>query len=296
MTKISPQIGRLITSLMVIVVLFIPTYVISEVEQRTTDRVLTFEGLYVNGTTIHIRPINKTEVGIAHLNEVIIGSANNNDSYIFSITGWLPSTNEIYYGNWVTYSGNGTYIINYDKNEPPFILSSTGFGWRLYIPLAINGTTISEYDFIRVIINGFEYNNPVYLAYWQWPPWVEISERHLTPMDADNAPSPHTKIYPLGYVERTELTKMKTILGYEYDLYLRFDSAEYIPASKHFDDGNFTFKIEGFNFTDEHSFYWSDEQLVYMSLGGGIALMVLSAAFTTNLIDIKVDRQKRRKK
>ena len=112
MKQINSKLVGMIMALMTIGVLFIPALTINEVEQRTKDRVLTFGGEYLDGTIIHTRAINKTEVEALYSNEVIIGADPNNDSFIYADDNWVK---ELYYGNWVTYIGNGSYKINYKK-------------------------------------------------------------------------------------------------------------------------------------------------------------------------------------
>lgn len=281
---ISKTITGMITALITIGILFIPAITMYEAERQTVNRVLTFEGLYDEGDIIHLRNLNQTEAELQFINEVIIGSSPNNDSFIYADNNIVK---EMYYGNWVTYIGNGTYQINYDKNEPPFTI--TALEWNLGLPLAINGTTLSKYDFIKITMTGQDFNHPLFFKYWHaFSPWFPAFERASTPLD-NNWVITHTTLLVMGLVLKSDFNSYVLMNGYpEYDIYIEFHSVPYIPESKHFGDGNFTFKIQGFNLDEGHQVFWKEEQLLYLSLGISIAIMTVATAFSTNLIGIKV--------
>ena len=285
--KINQKLAKQIMALLVIPILLIPGLIMYEAEKQTINRVLTYKGLYSDGTIINVKPINKTEVEISYLNENIIGSDLNNDSYVYADDNIIK---ELYYGNWITYVGNGTYQVNYDKNSPPFTI--TALEWNLGIPLDINGSTLSKFDFVRITLTGQDFNHPFFFGYWFWPPYFEIIERYPHDMDKNKFPNINEKIYVLHYVEKNELTKMFNILGYEYDLYGKFQSVPYIPESKDFGDGNFTFKIEAFNFNENHTVFWNEEKLLYLSLGFTASILTIGTVFSTVQIDIKTGNRK----
>jgi len=83
---------------------------------------------------------------------------------------------------------------------------------------------------------------------------------------------------------------------FEYDLYAKFQSVPYISESKDFGDGNFTFKIEGFNFIENHTVFWNEEKLLYLSLGFVASVLTIGTVFSTVQIDIKTGNKKIKRK
>lgn len=280
----STAIG-ILTALLTIGVLMIPAYVSYEVERQTVENVLNVEGLYINGTAIGTRVMNKTECELQWTNENVLGSFSNNDSYIYGTDG---INRELYYGNWITYIGNGTYQINTNISDLAFGI--TPLGHRLGIPININGTTLAKFDFIRIEFTGQSYPHPLFFKYWSlFTPWLESGERLAFPIDNNEKPSTHKKILPLILVNIANFNEYTDFNGYpEYDLYIEFQSANNIPKSKEFGDGNFTIKIEGFTLTDVHQLSYDSETVYLGSVFGSILLMSTSGLFISKTIGIKI--------
>lgn len=286
--KISPSIVKMIMALLTIAILFVPAITMYEAEKQTVNRVLTLHGLYDEGDIIYLKNINKTEVELQFLNEIIIGSSSNNDSYVYADDN---SVKELYYGNWVTYIGNGTYQVNYDKNEAPFTI--TELRWILGFPLDINGTTLATYDFIKVTMTGQDFPHPLWFKQWSlFPLFIGAYERLAWALD-QNVNTPHIKLLIMTYGEKLGFTQLVDFNGYpDYNCYIDLASVPHIPESKEFGDGNFTFKIQAFNLNEEHQVFWEEEQLLYLSLGISISIMTVATAFSTNIIDIKAGKVK----
>lgn len=290
--KINPKISKQIMAILVIAVLFIPGLIMYEAEKQTVNRVLTFQGLYDEGDIISIRNINKTEIELQFLNEVIIGSSSNNDSFIYADNNIVK---ELYYGNWITYIGNGTYQVNYDKNDVPFTI--TALEWNLGIPLSINGTTLSNYDFIKITMVGQDFYHPLWFKYWSFfPVWIEAGERLALRLD-NNIDITHTKLLILSANIKSDFNQYVDWNGYpDLDIYIQFQAVPYIPESVDFGDGNFTFKIQGFNLNTEHKVFWNEEKLLYLSLGFTASILTVGTVFSTKLIDIKTGNKKIKRK
>lgn len=280
--KIIQKIAKQIMAILVIAVLFIPGLIMYEAEKQTVNRVIELEGLYLDGTIINITPINKTHVESQFFNEVIIGSVLNNDSYIYADNG---ITKQLYYPNWVTYIGNGTYHINIDTTEPNFTIAPLVS--RFGMPININGTTFAKFDFVRITMNQHSYPYDVWFKYWfPFKPLIWAGERSTFSLE-QNTEITHTILFPLLHYYRLDFTQYVDINGYpDFNIFVELWATT----------DNFTLKIEGFNFDETHKVFWNEEKILYLSLGFTASILTVGTVFSTKLINIKTGNKKIKRK
>lgn len=259
---IDSKIAGMIMALLVIVVLFVPAYASYEIEQRTMTNILAVEGLYENGTVINTyEPVNQAHVESLYFGEIKMGAEANNDSFYARTQG----VNYIQYTNFVTYTGNGNYSVtpNYTYHVLPYT--------QLFIGVPLNITTheLAQYDFLRVTTDSLHgFHDIVYRT--------SFGENHLF-LD---------KVRNNTYMIINSLsTKSQLLSAPDENIYLIF--ADINKA-----DLTFMFRAEGFDLDEQDRFFWTDEHLWFGSVAVGFVIMLVSAIFTTNFVDIKFDRGK----
>lgn len=138
-----------------ILVLLIPISASQYVSEQAVNNVMAVQGTYTNGETIKIYDgsLNITEImdtqGTYTTNP--IGWDANNDTAFAGYESGLLGDTGVYYGNYITYIGNGTYSMAVDWDD-------VGVGKYdavryLIVPLNISCNELSEYDFGRINTN-----------------------------------------------------------------------------------------------------------------------------------------------
>lgn len=265
MKPMDKKLAGMIMALLVIIILFVPAYASYEIDQRTVTNILTVEGLYENGTVISTyEPVNQSHLESLYFGEIKTGAQANNDSIYLKNQG----VNYIHYTNFVTFIGNGTYSVtpNYTIHTAPFVYRS------ILIPLNLTTHQLAEFDFIRLYSDdSHAWRYITYKALWNVE-YLYLDEiRNNTYMIINS----------LG-------TKSQLLTAPDTTIYLEYQILN--PA-----DVSFNFKIQGFNLDDEHQFFWSDEHLYFGSIAVSLTVMGICALFTTNFVDIKIDREKKRR-
>jgi len=255
------KIVGMVLAIMVIAILFIPAYASYEIEKRTVTNILTVEGLYENGTAFEtLEPVNQAHFESMFWGEIKTGESPNNDSVYVKVQG----LEYVYYSNFVSYIGNGTYAVtpNYTIHTTPFTLR-----W-IAVPMNVTTHQLAEYDFLRLTTDSKHAWNDLVYRYFG-ANYIYFDEiRNDTFMIINS----------LG-------TKSQLLSAPDEPVYIFFTGIDDT-------DVVFNFKFEGFNLNDEHQFYWQDEHLVFGSVGVSLSVMIMCALFTTNFIDVKFDKVK----
>jgi hypothetical protein len=269
----STSIAQVILAIMVIAILFIPAYAGYEVERRTATHILEIQGLYQNGTDIlAYEPIDETHLQSLFLGEIKIGSMSTPDSYYMKHQG----VEYINFTNFVTYLGNGNYSVT-----PNYTIQSTPYQWRsIGIPLNITASDFVSYDFIRLTTND------------------EHTAKYIRAKSTFSGGSRTTAWQQLDnntYILTSTLGLQNQLAGTYPNERIYIEWNGNTPTALDDTDANWIFKIEGFNLEPEHQLFWQDEHLVYGSIAVGLTVMIITLVFTTNYIDVKLDKSKRKR-
>lgn len=143
-----------ILAILSVFVLIIPIALNSYVEAETIDNIISVQGSYGIGTQFEIYSGNVSE-NFETLFPITstdnpLGYDSDNDSVLYGYMdeGVFSERDGQYYGNYLTYTGNGTYLANINgSNLPP---STYDAFRRYYIPYNINAGELAEFDFVRI--------------------------------------------------------------------------------------------------------------------------------------------------
>lgn len=272
--KLNKGFTSTLFSLLAIAIMISPALAVSEIDKNTEAQILALEGLYTSGDSIEIAgAVDKAEV-LAMGGESEIGSEANNDSALINLNSGA-NLNTAYFDNAVSYVGNGSYVVamNYTANPEE---TYTNGQW-ISIPLNITPAQILNYDFIRLnhdseqnyyIVIQDDINNVVY----KW---------------SDYATEDTTSLF-VPY------------LNIKSNLQNSLDSGVYLwiggnqgntaldgqPAS-------IEFKLEAFELEPEDSLAIEDTTLYFLSIGIADIVLIVAFAFTTDYLDIKIDKKRR---
>jgi hypothetical protein len=266
-TKIDKSIVSMVLALMVIVCLFIPVVTSYYIDDRTYNHIILVEGDYINGTVINPEyEVNFTQVNTLFTSKQNRGYEPNNDSYYTEMQG----IDQVYYGNWVTYIGNGTNQVNADFN----IMDNDTTNNMYLIPLEIKSHDIIDYDFLRLTTDCTHSGIRIYSTAIR-NKFADINGYRLLVFDVSEKATAKANI------------NENVLLAFGGDLAtLNLDE----------ENENWTFKLEGFYLTNSDTYFWSDEHLYYSSIGISIAIMVIAFTFSTQIIDVKIDNQRPKRK
>lgn len=145
-----------ILALLSVLVLIIPIATANYIEEQTVTNIITVQGSYGTGTQFEIyEPDDNVSVAFDDIMQITasdnpLGFDANNDSVFWAIgtDGVYQERDGEYIGNYLTYTGNGTYLANVNGSHLPI---STYDGYRrFYVPLNVSCGELADFDFVRI--------------------------------------------------------------------------------------------------------------------------------------------------
>lgn len=265
----------MILSLVAIGVLLIPAYATYSIETQLETKVFEVEGLYTNGTALDFyEPVNKTlaELSYGHDIDVVYGADANNDTIFYGYNSTGVDRHRGYYGDYAVYTGNSTYTITPDWSDVPDAWFSGG---RVFIfELDITGETVSNFDWLKfstccnATMNLLVFRTSSVQVF----PMTETSDGEF--------------IVPVGLALESQLNERPTQRVF---IQLGVEGIEQFAD----EPVSFTVMAEGYNFTPADAPTFDDESLYIMALLISNAIFIVAIAFTSNPIDLKIDKRKR---
>lgn len=272
--KLNKGFTSTLFSLLAICIMITPALAVSEIDKNTEAQILAIEGLYTSGDVIApLGSVDEAEV-IGMGGESNIGSESNNDSVSVRWNSGA-NLNTAYFDNAVSYVGNGSYIItpNYTAN-PEEVYS---YGFNLWIPLNITPSEILNYDFIRLTHN---------------------SEQDYFIVIQDDT---NSVIYKWSETATEDTTSLFIpYLSFKSSIQNSLDSGVYLwiggnQGNQALDGepASITYKLEAFELEPEDSLVMEDTSLYFLSIGVADVMLIVAFAFTTDYLDIKIDKKRR---
>lgn len=273
-------IGKMLVSIIAILVLFVPVVAVQQIEARTVTHVLTTEGLYVNGTEITTTPITNATMEIVE--DVYSGfdvnaSATYDTAMVFNGGG---TNKDIYYRDTTTYIGNGTYTVSLDYSDWPSYSASNS--WVL-IPLDINLTELIEPDFIRI-----------HSDYTPVPRLFVLASDGLGGVVSSYGFITGYEVSADNYVFVNTISSRSWMnnVNEDYPLNQVFVAYQVNPLNPP-TMTDFTVKVQTETFEGADIITWNDETLYIMSIVLCDVLLIGSFLLASDPIDIIIDRKRR---
>lgn len=266
-----------ILSIFAIILMIVPSIAVNEINQRTETNIISVEGLYTNGNDIEIGTIDKTEIETYISGSQEYGSDINNDSALIRHNSGSV-LDEIYYGDYISYVGNGTYTIVPDYTDNPEVVQT--YSTNIMIPLNITPQQIIDSDFIRLNV---DFDCEYYLVF----------TNDLT-----------TTIYYWNGQETTNTTEIWIpTLTYKSHLQNSINSTIYLAIGgiqstngMPSEPTTITFGLESFQLTPADSFEVEDTTLFFLMIFGLNVMFTVAFVFATDTYDVFVDKNRKDKK
>lgn len=269
--KIGKNQANMLMSLIVILVLLIPAYATYSIDENKQSQVMAVEGLYENGTIgLIVEPANETYIDRFCTSYNELDPAANNDSVLIGMNQSGSPRYVAQLQNALTYTGGGNYTVSVNWSAIPDAWISRGRA--LFIEFNITNSEIASYDWVKVYA---ELNTTVEVNLHTFPG----TNHYMTPVRAGEW------ILPISLAEISDLQANPNLhpalqLGSQW--------------TEQFDDNpTFTLRMEFFNFEEGNAPMFTDETLYIMSLILSDAIFVVAIVFTTNFIDVKLDRRRK---
>lgn len=270
----SKSLASIIMMMVAIGVLIIPAAATYNIENYYTDHIIAVEGMYTSGTDILVNePITQADV-LSYAGGQVYGGDINNDSALIRYHSGFPPT-EIYFGDYVTYLGNGTYTITPDYTDNPDETVTT----NLLIELDITPGELATFDFARITHND--------------------DDQHYYIVMKDNIVN---TVYYLGLTPTTNTTAVFIPTIYtKSTLNKSSESTVYLAIGHR--QGNLDlvgepvsidFGIEGFELQGSDVLTWSDESVYIISILICDFILFSALLFSTDAVDIAWDKPKRK--
>lgn len=275
--KMSKIQANLILMIIAISVLMIPAATISYADSMKVTRVLSVHTTYINGTTPDLtNPINQT-IAISDYNAQTVFDTTLGNYFLFSIRnlGSISTRRTIDFKTGVSYIGNNQYSVVPDFSN--FVPDSSYPYTRFRTVLDISAIDFSNYDFVRIsnsenVSMAFEIaTSPGSIA--------SVGTSHLV------APGEYIVVNTLSSRAMLNSNPNATIYLWIGD----------VGTFKSTYNKTLTFSIEMFNLSPADALTWNDDQIYVLTLLGCNMLMITAFVFTTNFVDIKLDRTKPQK-
>lgn len=259
-------------SLIAIIMMIAPAVAVTQIEGNTEAHILAVEGQYTNGSEIAIsNVVDKLDIAPTY-NEV--GSDSNNDSALVRYNSGSNLDN-YYFGDYVTYLGNNSYAVAPDYTDNP--VTSNTIATAIQIPMNITTTELLETDFLRFTTS--DNTQHYYLAF------------------RDNSTNTVYKWSPQATTNNTYLfipsLSIKSLLSSSSDsgVYLWIGSNQGSldlvgePVS-------IEFSLESYELEGADVISIEDTTLYFIAIAVADIILIITLAFTTEYLDIKVDRKR----
>jgi hypothetical protein len=170
-----------------------------------------------------------------------------------------------------TYLGNDTYQMDVNYSEMPYPAYNNRM---ILVQLDTNNSDWVNYDFIKVITD-YEYSMTI------------VYQTDLNNVASLNTiiVTTTTNLYVNTLSIKAEMTNYPS-----GKIWLLFE----IPDSASVDT-QFNFNVQGYVLSPADSFMWDDDQIYVLILLGSDMIMIFGFVFTTNMVDITIDKSKPRK-
>ncbi len=265
-----------IMAILVIVALLIPAYATYYIDDRWSSHILTVEGLYENGTIMATyEPVDDDQLGRMWTGEEwTTPHDDDNDSY-YMMNEKFPTgnNNRLTLTNFVAYVGNGNYTCT-----PNYTYHPADYDWRgIGVPYNITTHELAQYDFLRLYSN--DEHTARYLQYEK-----SFGKHEVAFQEVRN--NTYILVVTLG---------LKTNLENAPDqpVYIFWDGQTTTALDDN--DASWTFRFSAFNLDTEHQFVWSNTHLYALSLIFTGVILTIGLAFSTQILDIKIDKKRGRK-
>lgn len=269
------QLTMTILSIVAIIVMVIPAYAVVSLESQTEINVLAVQGDYVNGTIIEIADEidrdNADDTFDINI-EITPFDANNDTVFMHEVSGF---NDEGFYGNYITYIGNGSYTIIPDYTDNPEHTGSPATISRyLAIPLNITAQEIIDSDFIRMSID-YTYDVAHYLTFFDGSTTYRIPGQQLANNDT-------IWIVSLSLVSKLQ-SNPDTII------YLQIGS-DVLDQLGDDEPTTITYKMESFVLSPADAMSIQDETKYFLTIFAMDVLFTLAFVFALEPFDIKFDK------
>lgn len=274
--KMNPITVNFLMMIIALTVLILPAGILVYSESWKTAKIMDVQADYYNGTSIGFNTPNTTIINDIMNVQTNLGNESGFDCAYFGIRSTPPEITKrsIYYANWITYIGNNTY--HFDTNTS--VMPDSTYDDRMVIAeLNIKQSDFADFDFVRITQTFSD----------------DVSKYDIV----------YPNTIPSGYLQtvygKTATTSTQTIiitsLADKIDMENTPNGTVYFLMEKSDISTDFTVSIEGFNLIGDDALTWTDDQIYVLTLLGCDILMIIGLVFTTNFIDVKIDRETRRK-
>lgn len=267
--KINKTTATFILIVISIAILIIPALTITFAETQKITHILDVQADYINGTVINPEPC--TQASVIDVWEITtdLGESVTNDSAYFGYRDSGINRASIYWTDSLTYIGNGTY--NADVNTS--IMLDVNYSSReTIVQLDINNSVWKSMDFVKIMTNHTSFRLMFELG--------SGNVQYYYPIQLTND----------EYICINTLSLSSQLTSYpQGKIWIVFD----IPVGD--ENEYFNFNIQSFTLSPVDAFQWTDEQVYMMTVLGCVIILIIGFVFSTNFIDIAVDKSKPRK-
>lgn len=268
-----------------ILILIVPIAVSGYIAEQTAANILAVQGDYANGENLEIYNgnLNITEIMDTQgtYSTSLGGWDANNDTAFVGYESGLLGDSETYFGNYITYIGNGSYSISVDWND--IGVGNFDAVRYLIIPLNISCNDLADYDFGRITTNIIQDGTVYFTVGYQDNTDILLFDTQSIDND--------TGIFIIDQNRKNIMAEITSTY-----VYLIF-SAE----STDFDETQtaFTFNIEVFELESGDNLFgseYTDTAIWSIMVLGLDAFYLFVFVFSNPMIDIKFDTKKKSKK
>lgn len=263
-------------SIIAILVMISPAVAVNEIDKNTEANILAVEGLYSDGIDLEIDGIDKADI-LASTGGIELGADANNDTG-FAVYNSGAVLDTVYFGDYISYIGNGSYALVPDYTDNPEVPST--YAKNFWIPLNTTASDLINADFLRLNFDSDQ-------NYW---------------IVAKNDITSALFLWQATYTENDTALfipylNVKSNLGncLNSEIYLWIGG---IQGTNGLDGEpvSFEFKLETFQLDAQDSLSIEDTSLYFLTIGIADVVLIVAFAFTTQQIDIKIDKDKPKKR
>ena len=268
------QLTMTILSIVAIFIMIIPAFAVTQLEANTETNILLLEGSYIDGTDIMTsEPIDRDNADdIFDINIELSPWDANNDTLLMNELAGI--NDEGYYGNYITYTGNGSYTMTPDYTDNPEHTGAPATVSRyLAIPLNITFGELLNVDFLRI---NCDYDGGIYLR--------GAGTNYQYVWQSLNLPN-NESIFIL------DLTRISWINeNPDNPVWLQIGSKDSDQIGID-EPATINFKIETFELTAADSLSMQDETLYFLVIFGMNIMFSIAFVFALEPFDILIDRK-----
>lgn len=275
-------IGKIILSVIAIGVLFIPALAVQQIESRTFTHIMEVEGNYVDGDSFEFGETFDADdidaIDFGWKPDETYGNETTADSAYYGRKSGTGTNEVIWYGERMTYLGNGSYNVAINQSELPDDI------WTLSrVMIMKTNLTLGDflnYDFIRATVTE-DMTEPKFINYNTFQPVEGIS----SPVKISDT----EYLWVLSMYDKSACAATP-----DTQVWLTFGSywVDVFPE----DATEFEFRIQGEVLSGADVLSWDDETLYVMAVMLCDGLLIGAIVFASDPIDIIIDRGSRKRK